>query len=233
MVTRTSGTVTKALDIMDHFLEAGGELSVSQLSLLTGIHKSTIARLCATMGGRGYLRQGANGRYRLGPRIEQLAGAYREQFRLEEAVRPVLRRLRDETTESASFYVREGDVRVCLFRENARHAIRHHVEEGARKSLREGVVGRVLLAFAGEPGAEYDAIRRRRHLDAEGREPFTASVSVPVTAGDGVLVGALVVSGLSSRFSPENRRRALELLEGAAAGLAGVLPKGLGAQGLK
>lgn len=77
--------------------------------------------------------------------------------------------------------------------------------------------------------AEHDAIRPRRYLNAEGREPFPASVSVPVTAGDGLLVGGLVVSGLSSRFSPENRRRALELLEGAAAALVGILPKGMGA----
>jgi len=225
MPPRISGTVSKALDILDLFPDTGGGLTVMRIADATGIHKSTVTRLCATLEGRGYLRRDALGGYHIGRAIGKLAGLYGDHFRLEDALRPVLQRLRDRTGESASFYVIEGASRLCLFRENSRHQIRHVVDEGARLPLKKGVVGHVLLAFSGARGARYAQIRRDGHLDADGREPFTASVSVPVTTRGGALVGALVVSGLSSRFSPRKRQAALKALREDAAALRDALPE--------
>jgi DNA-binding IclR family transcriptional regulator len=224
MAPRTSGTVTKAIDILDLFLDGEGGLTVTQIAANTGIHKSTVVRLCATLEGRGYLRRDSRGVFCVGAKVESLASVYRAQFQLEDIIRPVLCRLRDETGESASFYAMENDERVCQFRENARHAIRHVVDEGARFSFKEGVVGRVLLAYSGTRGRLYDQIRLDGHFNAEGREPFTASVSTPLLSRSGHLVGALVVSGLSSRFSSEIRDRAILLLKEAGEELQEILP---------
>ncbi|MFC6674184.1 IclR family transcriptional regulator [Marinobacterium aestuariivivens] len=224
MVTRTSGTVSKALDIIDIFVESTEELGVGQLSDQTGINKSTVVRLCATLESRGYLQRGSNlGRYRLGPRTVALARAYLKQFNLEDVVRPVLSALRDATNESASFYVPDKDARICLFRENSHERIRHHVDEGERLPFREGVVGRVLLAYSGEQGDEYDSIRDQGYLNAEGRNPFTASVAAPVLDRNHCLIGAIVVSGPSSRFNGEKRQQALKLVLQACTKLSGIL----------
>jgi DNA-binding IclR family transcriptional regulator len=224
MSTRKSETVAKALRIIDMFLENGAGHSLAQLSAKTGINKSTILRLCATLEEAGLLQRDRSMAYVLGHKIWQLALVYQRQFRLEEMVRPLLRRLRDETKESASFYVRNGGVRVCLFRENSRHRICHHVEEGTQFPLRQGVVGRVLLAYSGEPGREHDAIRRDGYFMAQGREPLTSSVAVPVLTRDGKLVGAIVVSGPSSRFTEQAQRNALTKLISCSTAIAERLP---------
>lgn len=224
MVTRISGTVTKAVDILDLFLDHANGLTVTQISNAAGFNKSTVVRLCATMEKRGYLRRDSRSVYYVGPQIDRLSRVFRDQFSLEDSIRPILRNLRDETGESASYYVNDGDSRVCLFRENSLHPIHHVVEEGARLPFKEGVVGRVLLAFSGVRGAEYTKIRKDGFLDAEGREAFTASVAVPVLTKSGNLVGALVVSGLTNRFDEKKRTKALTLIQTSSTELADIFP---------
>ena len=170
------------------------------------------------------LKKDSQGRYFVGAQVERLAQVRRTQFNLAETIRPLLKRLRDETGESASFYVRDGGMRVCLFREDSKHAIRHVVEEGARLPLKDGVVGNVLLAQAGSEGPVYDKIRKDGYYAAVGRDPFTASVAVPVTTASGALVGAMVVSGLADRFDDKKRKTALKRLTEARAALADLLP---------
>jgi DNA-binding IclR family transcriptional regulator len=225
MSTRTSETVGKALAILDCLTAHGTALGTGEIATLTRIHKSTVARLCATLETRGYLRRRApRGAYTLGAKAMEMARTYARQFDLEALVRPVIVRLRDETGESVSYYVVDGDARLCLFRENSQHAIRHYVEEGARLPFTAGVVGHVLLAFAGAEGESYDTIRADGYLDDTGREPYTASVAAPVVAAHGGLAGAIVISGPSSRFTAVQRRAARRALLAACAALAGELP---------
>jgi DNA-binding IclR family transcriptional regulator len=221
--TKKSETVLKAMTLLDRFLVEQRPLTLGDLAQATGIHKTTVFRLCNSLVATGLLQRSADATFFIGPKIWRLAQVFEQSIDAERLVRPILVELRDATGESASFYVRDGEWRVCVYRENARHAIRHHLEEGSRLPLREGVVGHVLLAFAGEPGGDYDRIRVDGHLIAQGREPYTASVAVPVFAADGGLVGALVVSGPSSRFDEAKRREALELARAAASSLREVV----------
>ncbi|MCB1740449.1 MAG: IclR family transcriptional regulator [Gammaproteobacteria bacterium] len=213
-MTRTSGTVGKALDLLDLLVAEPDGLTLSELARRSGIHKSSVLRLCATLEQRGYLSRTHRGAYCMGARVTQLAQAYQSRQRLEALVRPSLLALRDHSGESAAFYVPDGDMRVCLYRENALHAIRHHVEEGTRFPLAEGAVGRVLLAWSSTPAADSETIRRDGYLISDGREPFTASVAAPVFGPGDELLGAVVVSGLASRFTAAARERVrVELVE--------------------
>jgi DNA-binding IclR family transcriptional regulator len=227
MSTRESGTVSKAIMVLNQFLNQPDGMTLTQLAQRTGIHKSTTLRLCTTLENAGFLHRDSAMVYRVGPKIWQLAQIYRLQFRLEGIIRPLLRELRDRTEESASFYILEGDERVCLFRENSRHVIRHHMEEGTRLPLAAGgVVGRVLLALLGEPGAEFDRIRGDGHLVDQGRMPDTASAAVPVLLPDETLLGVVVVSGPQTRFDEPRRRHALELVLQACRSIRERLPVG-------
>jgi len=217
--TKKSETVLKAMSLVDRFLIERRPLTLGEVAQGTGIHKTTVFRLCNSLVAAGLLQRSAGATYFIGPKVWRLAQIYEQSVDAERVVRPALARLRETTGESASFYVRDGDWRVCVYRENARHAIRHHLEEGARLPLREGVVGHVLLAFAAEPGTDYDRIRADGHFIALGREAYTASVAVPAFAADGGLIGALVVSGPSSRFDDAARADALHLLACEAAAL--------------
>lgn len=220
----TSLTVRKSLDVMDSFLDRPEGYTLTQLAARNGMSKATALRLCATLEACGYLDRDERMVYRIGPKVLRLAQGYRHQFRLETVVRPVLQRLRDQTGESASFYIAEHTERVCLVRENSRHVIRHHLEEGTRLPLHEGVVGRVLQAFQGAKGRQFDRIRADGVLMARGREPHTASVAAPVHDMAGRLIGALVISGPYSRFDAGRQHGAAALLLGARDDIARHVP---------
>ena len=224
LANNTSSTVKKALQVLESVAASSSGLTLSQITRATALNKATAVRLCATLETAGFLERDSHMIYRLGRRIWQLGQVYRNQFGFEDIARPYIAALRDRTGESASFYVREGGERVCLIRENSRAAIRHHLEQGARFPIAEGVVGRVLLAFSGEAGAEFDQIRARGSLAGIGREPETASVAAPVLGPAGELTGGVVVSGPHSRFGAPQRRAALEMIVATCRELGRALP---------
>ncbi len=213
--------VERALTILDAFTEDRSEMSLAALAEATGMHKSTILRLCGSLMRFGYKLRGADGTFRLGPTPLRLGALYRKGFDLADRVRPELRWLAEQTGESASFYVREGDTRVCLLRQNATRPIRHHLDEGARLPLDRGASARVLRAFAGESGAAAAGIRERGYHVSHGeRDPDVAAIAVPVIARDRSLTGALAVSGLRSRFTEALQDKALRCLRDSTRRLA-------------
>ena len=103
----------------------------------------------------GFLDRGTDGSYSLGHefhRLASLAGGDREHWTLSReaanVIRPVVRTLAAGTQETASFYVRNGRRRICLFRQNSPREVRHHIDEGGRKSLRIGAGSKVIRAFS-------------------------------------------------------------------------------------
>ncbi len=206
----------RALDILEAFGEHKKSLSLKELAEETGLYKSRILRLSASLIERGYMRRDDEGRYHLGPTTWRLGTLYRRSFDLGDHVRPLLAKIVAEINESAAFYVRDGDTRVCLFRQESSHIIRHHIDEGERLPLDLGVAGRVMLAFSGTPGALYDRIRQDGYLNELGeRDRDIASVAVPVQPAGDHLVGVLSLAGLNTRFDPKERKRAVKVLMAA------------------
>jgi DNA-binding IclR family transcriptional regulator len=152
---------------------------------------------------------------------------YRRAFLSAETIAPALLRLREATGETASFYVRDGDKRVCLYRVNSERPLRHHLDEGARLPLDRGAAGRLLLAYEGGVGARERAgagggadgeeIRAQGHAISLGeRDPEIAAVAVPVFAAGGDILGALTISGLVTRFDAAMVTRCLAALKAEA-----------------
>jgi DNA-binding IclR family transcriptional regulator len=217
--------VERALVILDAFVEGGEALTLAALAQKTALHKSTILRLAGSLQRFGYLRRDEAGLYRPGASLWRLGSLYRRSFDLGEQIRPELRRLVEASQETASFYVREGDERICLYRLNSPRAIRHHLDEGIRLPLDRGAAGRVLLAFSGAPGEPHEQTRARgHHISLGERDPMIAAVAVPVRDGRGVLRGALAVSGLRARFDEKARADALGALTQSAQRLAAEMP---------
>ena len=209
--------VTRALRVLEAFGTAHAQLSLAELSRRTGIHRSTVLRLARTLEKDQYLVQKDDGHWRLGRAAGWLGACYQATFNVHETVEPVLRELSIKTGESASFYVREGEERTCLVRVEGPKAIRHHVRIGAALPLRLGAPGRVILAFSGEPGEPYEAIRRRGyHLSLGEREPEVSSVSAPVFGMQWRLLGSVCISGPTSRLpEPKLEELAPAIIESA------------------
>lgn len=193
--------VDRALKILDCFGPDRQEISLAELAKLTEFYKSTILRLAVSLERFGYLVRGETGMFRLGPTTWRLGSCYRQSFDLAEILRPELQSLSESTNETASFYIREGDSRVCLYRVEPARAIRHSIEEGASMPLERGASGKVLLAYSGEEFEEAKRIRENGYAVSLGeRDVEVAALSVPLISQTGRLVGALSVSGLITRF---------------------------------
>lgn len=194
--------VTRALRLLEAFGMDDAFLSLAELSRRTGMHKTTTLRLARTLAADHYLVQREDGAWRLGRAAGWLGACYQATFDVHDLVEPVLRELTIQTGESASFYVREGDLRTCLARVDGPRTIRHHVRVGLGLPLNLGAPGRVILAFSGEPGEPYESIRQRGyHLSLGEREPEVSSVSAPVFGLHWKLLGSVCISGPTSRLS--------------------------------
>lgn len=195
--------VDRALALLAAFAEGEGALTLADLARKTGLYKSTILRLAASLERAGYLRRLADGRYQLGPTLLQLGQCYQQSFKLEDYAMPVLQALAEVTGESVSLYVREGSTRVCLFRVNSLlHRVLHYVTPGTRLPLETGASGKVLRAFTAEDDTPELAKVRQELLvlSLQDRKSETAAIACPVFGVNGAFVGAMSLAGPSTRF---------------------------------
>lgn len=193
--------VKRALQLLESFTVEDTYLTLAELTRRNDLPKTTILRLARTLADLRYVVQREDGAWRLGPAAGWLGARYQAAFDVNNAIEPVLRELSVQTGESATFYVREGDMRTCLVRIEGPQAIRHHIRVGEGLPLDKGSPGRVILAFSGEPGAVYEKIRRTGYYISVGeREPEVASVSAPVFGMNWRLLGSVGISGPASRL---------------------------------
>jgi len=194
--------VTRALTLMEAFEVGEPSLTLAELSRRAAMHKTTALRLARTLALSQYMVQTDDGQWRLGPAAGWLGARYQAGFDVNNVVEPALHELVKETGESASFYVREGDIRSCVARVEGPQSVRHNVRIGERLPLNKGAPGRVILAFSGAAGEPYESIRERGyHISLGEREAEVASVAAPVFRLNWRLLGSICISGPSSRLT--------------------------------
>jgi len=203
-------------------------LQLKELTAMTGLNKSRIIRICGTLVYRNFLSyDDASKTYRLGHALLVLGKRYENSNDLISVSKPILHKLVMETGESSSLFVRDGDKRVCLVREEGVKAVRYIIREGQRLELYAGASGKTLLAFMdkGEREAllekislepltprtivdedayrlELDEIRRVGYAFSLGeRSENGAGLSAPVFEHQGRLVAAISVSGPIDEFA--------------------------------
>jgi len=208
------GVLDRALSVLECFRADRLRLHLRELAELTGLDKATLLRNLATLARHGYVHRYDDGRYAPGPALLRLGGLYLANFNLAERMQPVLARVMHATQETVAFYIRSGDERVCLYRDNTLREIAHHVEVGKRIPLSAGgSSAHVLLAYTGDDSPHGQAVRERGYwITREERVAELASVAVPVFEGHGGFLGALVVIGLASRHSEADQEAAVALL---------------------
>lgn len=197
-------TVNRALSILEAFSHSKPGLTLAELSEATGLYKSTLLRLYESLNHFGYINRNELGVFTLGPRPMRLASIYKSSLHPAEIVMPFLRSLAERTRESAALYVRAGNTRLCAYRVSSPRAITDNVNEGDTLALFSGASGKVLLAFSGEKGLDFEKIRDAMVYASLGeRDPEVASVSSPIFGANEELIGALAISGPIQRFTPE------------------------------
>ena len=203
---KTVAAVERALRVLDAFKQPTGPLTFTEVVAATGLLKTSVFRLLLTLQNAGYLTRLPDGRFQLGAVFMQFGMAYRQSFRLEDHIHPALERLVQATGESASFYVREGEKRLCLLRVDSRQPVRDVAPAGTVQPIDDTASSQILREFCQvrdfrASAACRDYGRLLKSTVGKGSTPQIASISAPVFGVDG-LVGAMTLSGPRQRFSP-------------------------------
>lgn len=217
--------VGRALAILKAFGAERTAMTLTEIADATDLYKSTVLRLAASLEADGFLVRGPDRLFRPGPELWRLGALYQRGLDLGEVIRPALRRLVEATGETASFYVADGDERICLYRVNSPRSVRHHLEEGQRLPIDRGAAGRVLTAYRDSSDPAGKKIRDRGFYVSIGeRDPEVAAAAAPLVDVHGKLRGALSLSAIRTRFDADARKTAVNALKSEAKALVGLLP---------
>lgn len=229
----------RALGLVDTVRDAGGRLSIREMSVLTHLPQPTVHRLLKTLVGCGYMRQLPDRHYALGFKLVALGQTANRLVGL--GAELTLTALVHELGETANLAILSGDRAEYVAQVQSPHAMRMFTEPGRRVDLHASGVGKALLAqldestviqLVGRTGmathtthtivtetrllAELAAIRRLGYcVDDEEQELGVRCVAVAVSS-PGSMRTALSISGPVARVHAALIDRAVPLLQAAA-----------------
>jgi DNA-binding IclR family transcriptional regulator len=216
--TRKEGAaaVDRALTIVATLETRAAPMSLADLARETGMYKSTLLRLLASLERSTLVVRRQDQKYALGPLAFRLGRAFEATHNLERHILPLMQALVDAGTESASFHVwHDEKFRMCLLRIDSHHSTLDRLRPGDLLPIDRGAPAKVLRAFRHAPQGTADV--PLIHTSFGERDPACAAMSLPVFGPGGALVGALSVSGPRERFSSEALERMSGPLRDAAA----------------
>lgn len=201
-------------------------LSVQQVSLELGVHKSTASRLLRTLADEGFAVQPAGIRqgYRLGPALRSRVGLTPAQQRFRDLAAPFLQELVGRTGECAHIAVAEDGEALLVDAFETAQSLRVVLEKGRRLPLHSTSVGKCLLAWELAPlpadlpartgRTITDPARLRAHLagvrevgyafDDEENHSGACGITAPVFEGpDGPPVGCIGIGAPVQRLQPD------------------------------
>ncbi|MCM2292640.1 IclR family transcriptional regulator [Allorhizobium sp. BGMRC 0089] len=214
----------RLLTVLTAFQRGDDALELAELTKRTGLVKTTIMRMCVSLQSFGLVERMPDGRYRLGTEIARLGSAYLQSYALESEVTPVLEKLVTISGETASFYIRRGDQRLCLFRHDSPSPLRMHVRPGDLRPMDGSSIAQVLRRFEVE-GRDLATLEEVPIYSNGVTDPHVASMATPVFGAGQRLLGALAISGPASRLTAETagevRERLFQLANGLTRSLGG------------
>jgi len=207
--------IEKCLQILSIFSLDKTQFSINEICEKLDFNITTTYRILCTLEEYGYVSRLKNKDYVVGTQALYLSAIYTQSNHLEQ-MRPIVDAIRDISGETASFFVEEDSMRICLYRAHSRDEIRHNIEQGSRLELNRGASGRIILAYGKRKNDKtgfYKDIRDAGfYLSIHEHNASLFALAVPVISSSSKFVGAIVVSGPISRFNDEQKIFLLKLL---------------------
>ncbi len=138
------GLVT-GLEVICAFDDQNTELTASEMSERLGISRAAARRFLLTLVHTGYALSDGK-RYRLTPKVLNLATAYTDSAKLPKTIQPFLQRLTRDLQVSSNCAVLEGFDAVYVAAVNVQRLMSTSFEAGTRLPAQATAAGRVLLA---------------------------------------------------------------------------------------
>ena len=205
--------VNKALEILNCFTEKNESLSITKIANITGDHKSRISRISKSLENFGYIRKVSNGEFKIGHSIPRLYEIYDTSFNFKNSIKSELDFISAKTNETASFFVKQKESRVCIQTSEPNKIIKHSIQIGAKKPLNKGSSGHILSAYHDLLIENKETILKQGYSMSFGeRDREIASISVPIFRTKKQFLGALTVTGHISNFNKKNCLNYLNIL---------------------
>ena len=238
-------SLEKGLLVIEAFDANRSKLTLSDVAKITGITRAAARRYLLTLTRLNYAE--FDGRYfSLSPRILRLGYAYLSSTSLSARVQPFLERISEETGESSSAAILDGDDIVYIARSATRRIMSIGLGVGSRLPAYCTSLGRAILAY--QPQDAIEAYLQRVRLEARTPKTMTdkdqfrtvlqdtraqgyalvneelefglRSIAVPVIQKTGQVTIALNLSAQAGRVSTdEMKERFLPSLNGASEAL--------------
>lgn len=235
---RLNQSVLRAIAILELFVEHK-ELSLQQITDKTKLPKPTAYRLLSTLTSKGLLYKVKehvhDSRYRLGTKLLQLGHLVAERIELREIALPYMEQLAASINEVVHLVIPNNEEATYIEKVNSTRALSLQTKIGRSIPLYIGSGPKMLLAFLSV--AEQERILNKKELftltnrrinkekllkeleeirtqhfsmSIEEQDPDTTGISFPIFNYEAVIVGAIAISGLSSRFTGEKLMRMIE-----------------------
>jgi len=245
-------SVGRALSILELLADYDEGLGITEIGEKASLHKSTVHRLLGTLIYKGFVEQSEiTNKYRISLKLYELGSKRIAGMDLVSASKLYTKELMENTNEVVHLVVRDGNDIVYTDKVDANNTIRVMTSAiGKRSELYSTSVGKAILAFLdeaeveriwaesdikkwtsntitdlGELKSELELIRHNGYAeDNEENELGVRCVGAPVFNHDGVVEGAISVSGPTIRVT----RDKVEELGGLVKKYADLISRELG-----
>jgi IclR family acetate operon transcriptional repressor len=216
------------MEIFEYLSTTQG-IALSALAAETGQAPATVYRVLVTLEGRGLVEFDPSEQlWHIGPRAFVVGAGFLRRSSLVERARPIMRRLMEETGETANLGVIQQRHVLFVSQVETQESIRAFFPPGTLSPLHASGIGKALLAemapervarllaerleaftpsTRADPdalGADLAAVRARGYaLDDEERNPGMRCIAAPVFDMHGEAVAGISVSGPTVRIGAE------------------------------
>ena len=240
-------SLARGLVVIQAFTPQTPQMTISQLSVRTGLSRAAVRRCLYTLSKLGFAGAEDGQRYSLRPKMLTLANTYTASSTLATAAQPILERMSAAMGESFSVATMDGEDIVYIARTTVTRVMSVDLHIGSRLPAFCTSMGRVLLAYLPQDQLEQflsrvtltqytprtinsvDKLRLalrnvRRNgyaLCDQELEIGLRSLAVPVYAPNGRVVATVNISGNAPRMNMmEMQTRFLPPLRAAASELS-------------
>lgn len=235
--------VERALEILLAFRVGDKSLTVAELLTRVNLSRPTLYRLLNTLEQAGFLTSsGEPQRFRLGSAVAQMAHVWLSDQSIAELAQPVLRSLREATSETVALFVPDDTYRLCVAELESNQPLSFRRGVGYREKLVRGASGRTILSqmrlapeelrrYLVDPSQDVAALMedieriRAKGFGTSHHELIEGAVAVaaPFFNGANQVAGSLCIFGPSVRVTEQRVEQFAQLLKQASRELSRLL----------
>ncbi|MBC2592431.1 IclR family transcriptional regulator [Rhodococcus aetherivorans] len=241
--TRADGgvrSIARAVEVLELFDVEHPIRTLRELVALTGLPKTTVVRLLATLDSLGLILDRGDSSYGLGAGFLRWVTLSQSLWEISADARQIMTQLVDTCGETVNLYIRQDLNRVSIAQVEGTTTVRSVVQVGVPYPLASGAAAKILLTGAPDsvirslvqtrPDLDLEHLRREvASIKAAGysvthgeRELGASAVAAPIFSSDNRVVAALSASGPTSRFTADRVGRYVDAVTDAAAKISAV-----------